>query len=409
MTMGHCAFLAVPYSGTSSLFITGGRLSTATKSRATSRPRRPFVPIRAAVDPSFVNHAVHAVPAVHHAMDLHSASHLLATAAAAISDTATAASDAVPLDPAVAEDAVKSGPIQSLANVIEYCLTYLQLSLRGAGVSGGGGLAIIALTTAIKGVLFPLNWKQMESTIAMQAISPRLKAIQAEYKDNPAVINQMTAKLYKDENINPLLGCLPILLQLPIWLALYRALQNMAKDNLLNEPFLWVPSLQGPVSKVGESLSVWLFPLVDGHPPIGWHDAICYLVLPLLIVSSQIITTKIVSPTNPNDQSAKQANAFNNFLPIIVGWFVLNVPSALGLYMLTNNILTTAQTLFVKSRLPTPAAAAVSGGNGTVAPVSTLEMQAADGFKDEDDEDTGNKSSKANKGKSKKSKRRKRR
>lgn len=315
--------------------------------------------VSAALDPSFIHH----VPPT-----LHGASHLLAAVAAVVSDTATATgtagADAATAAGTVAETA-KSGPIQSLANVIEGCLNYLHVTLKGAGVPGAYGISIIAFTGVVKLVLFPVNWKQMESTIKLQEISPKIKAIQAEYKDNPAVINQMTAKLYKDEDVNPLLGCLPLLAQLPIWLALYRALQNMAKEDILNEPFLWIPSLQGPVSQVGTSLSTWLFPLVDGAPPIGWHDALAYLTLPALIVFSQIITTKVISPPS-NDPSQQQASAVNNVLPLIVGFFVLNVPAALGLYMFTNNVFSTAQTVIVRKQLGSPMPAGAGGANGAI-------------------------------------------
>ncbi len=333
-------------------------------------------PVRAALDPSFV-HAHHVA--------LGAASHLLSTAAGAVADTATAAGSvaAEAGDAAAATGVVaKTGPIASLAAIIEGCLSWLHTTLKGVGVPGSYGISIVLFTGVVKAVLFPLNWKQMESTLKMQAIAPKQKAIQNEYKDNPALVNQMTAKLYKDEDINPLLGCVPILLQLPVWLALYRALQNMAKEDILNESFLWIPSLQGPVNSVGQSLSTWLFPLVDGAPPIGWHDALSYLVLPALIVGSQIITTRVMTPQT-DDPSQKQANTLNKVLPVIIGWFVLNVPSALGLYMFTNNILSTAQTMVVRKALGAPvgAGAGASGSAVTAEPIDTkATVSPPDGF-----------------------------
>lgn len=68
----------------------------------------------------------------------------------------------------------------------------------------------------------------------MQDMQPKVKSIQSQYKDNPQVMNQMLANLYKDENVNPLAGCLPVLAQTPIWIALYRAVLNMSQENLLN-------------------------------------------------------------------------------------------------------------------------------------------------------------------------------
>lgn len=386
------AFVALPLGTTT--FI-GTRTHSARCNRREARAS-----VRAALDPSFAHH-------VTPHLDLHAASHLLAAAATVAADTATTAAGATGEAASAATEVAKSGPIQSIANVIETCLRYMHGNLKNAGVPGAYGISIVLFTGAVKAALFPVNWKQMESTIKIQAISPKIKEIQAEYKDNPAVINQMTAKLYKDENVNPLLGCLPLLAQLPIWLALYRALQNMAKEDILNEPFLWIPSLQGPVSQVGESLSTWLFPLVNGAPPIGWHDALAYLTLPVLIVLSQIVTTRVISPPT-NDPSQQQASAVNNILPIIVGFFVLNVPSALGLYMFTNNLFSTAQTVIVRKQLGVATAGggtmAVSGGEPVTDVASTSEP---DGFSGNSATDGATRVTKPKK--SGKSKRRKRR
>jgi YidC/Oxa1 family membrane protein insertase len=255
-------------------------------------------------------------------------------------------------------------------------------------VPGAYGVTIILFTVGIKAVTFPLNYKQMESTMKMQALAPRLKKLQADYKDNPQVMNQMTAQLYKDEQINPLAGCLPVIIQIPVWIALYRTVLNLAKENLLDESFLFLPSLQGPVSETGQKLSTWLYPLVDGAPPIGWHDASCYLILPVLLVVSQFYSQKLLQPPN-QDPSAAQANAVLKFMPLLIGWFSLNVPSGLGVYWVTNNLVSTLQTVFIRSRfnadnpsLATPDASSmtidVSSNSGVVPPTAALEE--AEGF-----------------------------
>lgn len=92
-------------------------------------------------------------------------------------------------------------------------LTGIHSVLKGAGVPGAWGISIMLFTIAVKGITYPLNYKQMASTMAMQKLSPKLKAIQARYKDDPAKMNEMTAQLYKDEAVNPLAGCLPTLIQ----------------------------------------------------------------------------------------------------------------------------------------------------------------------------------------------------
>ena len=101
----------------------------------------------------------------------------------------------------------------------------------------------------------------------------------------------------------------------------------------------------------------WLFPLVDGAPPIGWHDAAAYLVLPVLLVVSQFVSQKIMQPNQSQDPSQASANAILKFLPFMVGWFSLNVPSGLTLYWIVNNVLTTAQTVYLRSAVAAAAAA----------------------------------------------------
>lgn len=332
-----------------------------------SRPRFARRTARAALDPiSFVHHAPHSLAA---------ASHLLATAATAVADGATAAAGAAADTASAVAGAAgdggdafvrPSGPINSMASVIESMLQWLRVRLQSAGVAQSYGLSIILFTGAVKTLTFPLNWKQMESTLKMQDLSPRIREIQSEYKDNPQLVNQMTAKLYQEENLNPLLGCLPILFQMPVWIALYRALQNLARENLLNEPFLWIPSLQGPVSQLGQGLNTWLFPFINGAPPAGWHDAAAYLVLPALLVASQIVSSRLMMP-NTGDPSTQQATALNKILPIFIGCIVLNVTSALTLYMFVNNIISTAQTFYVRNQLQ---GASASGG-AVVAPVES--------------------------------------
>jgi YidC/Oxa1 family membrane protein insertase len=152
-----------------------------------------------------------------------------------------------------------------------------------------------------------------------------------------------------------------------VFIGLYRALTNAAGDGLLTEGFFWIPSLGGPASTAdnlaGKGLA-WLFPLVDGHPPIGWHDALSYLVLPVLLIISQFASQKIMSPQQSTDPSQAQANAILKFLPFMIGWFSLNVPAGLTLYWIVNNVITTTQTVYLRSSV---ASASAAGGAATPA------------------------------------------
>lgn len=309
-----------------------GRASSPNLRVSSYRARRTVV-ASLSIDPQSASDALHAMQAFAVAP-----MSLLADTAAAVAPATEAASEAQ-----------KVGLWGLFTKGVEGALLLMHDALAGAGVPGAYGVTIILFTVAIKALTFPLNYKQMESTMKMQALTPRLRKLQTDYKDNPQVMNQMIAKLYKDESVNPLAGCLPVFVQIPVWIALYRTVLNLAKENLLDERFLFLPSLQGPVSETGQSLSTWLYPLVNGAPPIGWHDALCYLILPVILVASQFYSQKLLQPPS-QDPSAAQANAVLKFMPLLIGWFSLNVPSGLGVYWVTNNLVSTAQTVFIRAR-----------------------------------------------------------
>jgi len=245
------------------------------------------------------------------------------------------------------------GAMDFLANAFESILKVLEGGLQKANVPYSYGFAIILLTVMVKVATFPLSKKSMESTMAMQAVQPRVKELQAKYANEPETLQVETARLYKNAGINPLAGCLPTLATIPVFIGLYRALTKAADDGLLTSGFFWIPSLAGPSSlaarQAGTGLS-WLFPFVDGHPPIGWATAGAYLVLPVLLVISQYLSQKLVSPQS-QDPAQQQTQAILKFIPFMIGWFSLNVPSGLTLYWLVNNIISTGQQVYMKKTI----------------------------------------------------------
>ena len=131
--------------------------------------------------------------------------------------------------------------------------------------------------------------------------------------------------------------------------------------------FLWLPSLEGPVSDYTKG-SGWLFgdaaqgyAWTDFTPPLGWADTGAYLALPVLLVMSQYISTAILTPKS-DDPAQQQTQAILKFLPLMIGWFSLSVPSGLGLYWITNNVVTTLTTVLIKKSVATPAIAGMDGG-----------------------------------------------
>lgn len=250
----------------------------------------------------------------------------------------------------------------------------IELAIEGVdGLLGGGsyGLAIILFTLLIKLFTFPLTYQQMESTTKMQILQPQIKAVQAKFKSNPEVMQREMALLYQENELNPLAGCLPSLVQLPIFIGLYRALQKLATDNLLNEPFLWLPNLEGPV--YGTQSNGWLLDFSKwdgGAPPLGWHDTLCFLTLPAILIVSQTISQKLISPPKPEnpDPSQELSQQIIGYLPFMIGFFSLSVPSGLAVYWITNNFVTTASNILIKNQVNSQLAPA--GGGATAVPAS---------------------------------------
>jgi len=256
------------------------------------------------------------------------------------------------------------GPIESLLQIIHSSLVSVGLSENSWGVS------IIAMTTLIKVLTYPLTAQQLTSTSKMQALQPVIKDIQAKYQSNPEVMNQKIAAVYQDNEVNPLAGCIPSILQIPVFIGLYRAVLTLAKDDKLNEAFLWLPNLEGPTYGADPaSASGWLFSgWTDGVPALGWTDTLAFLSIPVILVISQSISMNMMA-TKDQEQPA-----FIKFLPLLIGWFSLNVPAALGIYWVANNFITTALTLQIRSGIkPAEVNTGSTGGGATIVePQSTF-------------------------------------
>ena len=189
----------------------------------------------------------------------------------------------------------------------------------------------------------------------MQKLTPLQQKIQAKYANDEQTKNQMLSQLFQTAQVNPLAGCLPALVQIPIFISLYRALLNLVGENKLDEPFLWIPDLEGPVytSPPSESLD-WLKSIISGNPSLGWTDTLAFLSLPLILYVSQTVSMKILQPKKDPNRVMTEQEQFSqglvNNLPFIVAFFSLNVPAGLSIYWIVNNILTTVITVAVKEQ-----------------------------------------------------------
>ena len=194
---------------------------------------------------------------------------------------------------------------------------------------GNFGVAIICLTLIVRAIMFPIAQKQFQSMAAMRKVQPKLKAIQERFKDDKQRQQQEILKLYQAEKINPAAGCLPILLQIPVFYALYKVL--LVSVEMRHQPFaLWIKDLSAadPLTPVN------LFGLLHFTPPAF----LAIGVLPILVGATQWASMKL----NPQPMDPAQAQVF-----AIMPWFLVFImaPFAAGLqlYWITNNVLTMGQ------------------------------------------------------------------
>ncbi len=235
-----------------------------------------------------------------------------------------------------------------IVNLIAYTLIQIDFVLEGVEIPYTFGFSIILFTIAVRALTFPLNLQQIKSAKAMQALQPQMKALQDKHKDDKETLAMEQMKLYREHGVNPLGGCLPMLVQMPIWISLYWALIQLSNEGLLTDGFFWIPSLAGPVSYEQASIE-WLW-------SSDMLTVISYLILPVLLVVSQMYMQQMLTPptTDPQQQQIQQ---MMKFMPLMFGYFALIVPAGLTLYWFTSNALMLAQQYFMKSQIGPPALA----------------------------------------------------
>ncbi|MCL7035552.1 hypothetical protein MKW94_004416 [Papaver nudicaule] len=248
--------------------------------------------------------------------------------------------------------------LSGVTNLMETVLKVLHDGISTLHVPYAYGFAIILLTVLVKAATFPLTKKQVESAMAMKTLQPQVKAIQELYAGNGEKIQTETARLYKLAGVNPLAGCLPTLATIPVWIGLYRALSNVADEvtiafvmigaakfvSLPQDSYFPILELSG----MGCIATCMSLVIPDGHPPLGWSDTAAYLALPVLLVVSQYISVQIMQSSQTDDPNLKGSQVLTKFLPLMIGYFALSVPSGLSLYWLTNNILSTTQQIWLQ-------------------------------------------------------------
>ncbi|MDA9642647.1 membrane protein insertase YidC [Nitrosomonadales bacterium] len=188
------------------------------------------------------------------------------------------------------------------------------------------GISIILLTVLIKLLFYPLSAASYRSMGQMRELAPRLQSMKEKFGDDKQKMQQAMMELYKTEKINPLGGCLPILVQIPVFIALYWVL--LGSVELRGASFMWLPDLSKPDTLFG---SIWFLPLGP---------------LPILMAASMFLQTKL----NPKPTDPMQARLMT-MMPIIFSFFFFFFPAGLVLYWLVNNILSIAQQWYVNKKI----------------------------------------------------------
>jgi YidC/Oxa1 family membrane protein insertase len=213
-----------------------------------------------------------------------------------------------------------------------------QLLIFLFGVVGNFGLAIICLTIVVRAIMFPIAQKQFASMAAMRAVQPKMKALQERHKDDKQQLQQAMAKLYKDEKINPLAGCLPIFLQIPIFFALYKVL--LLAIEMRHEPFyLWIKDLSAP----DPATILNLFGLLPFDPP----GLLAIGIMAVILGFTMWLQFKL----NPAAIDPIQQQIFM-IMPWVLMFVMAPFDAGLLLYWITSNILTLGQQKYLYSRHP---------------------------------------------------------
>lgn len=190
------------------------------------------------------------------------------------------------------------------------------------GFIGDYGITVIIFTVIVKVCLYPLYIKQTKSTVKMAEVQPKMQAIQRKYANDKEMLNAKMAELYKEENFNPMGGCLPMLIQMPIIMGLFALLRNpmmyINDDSMIfafHESFLWIKDLSQP--------DPWILPIIAG-----------------VATFISFTMNQALSDTNSvNNQMNGMMKMMKYIFPIMILWMARSFPSGLALYWAVSQII----------------------------------------------------------------------
>ncbi len=215
-------------------------------------------------------------------------------------------------------------------------LLNLLFVLYSAMPSQDFGMAVIAITIVIRAVLWPLSAKALHGQKALKTLQPEIDKIKKKYKGNPKALQRATTELYKEKEINPFSSCLPTLLQLPVLIGLYYVFIKFRDPNFiqLTDPSTGILSLlYSFVEKIpfvrdvidaGGSLDTTFLGVVDLAKP--------NVVLAIMAGATQLLQTKLMTPSTPQDSQQKMMTKMVYFFPLITIFISFRLPAALPLY-----------------------------------------------------------------------------
>ena len=218
------------------------------------------------------------------------------------------------------------------------------------------GFSIIALTIVVRAALIPLTWKQIKSMQAMQRVAPHIKELQAKYKDDKQRLQQETMKFYQENKINPFASCLPLVLQMPVFISLFYMLRKDLRHDIC--PDINPPTVSNPKPCGSTEASQFFFiPDITNTA----HGAVL-VTLVVLYVGSQLLSSVFMTTTTDRNQRLLMMA-----LPFVFVAFVINFPAGLLVYWITTNLWTVGQGLVVR-RLAPPVVAPAGAGAGAALP-----------------------------------------
>lgn len=230
------------------------------------------------------------------------------------------------------------------------------------GFTHNYGIAIILMTILIRVGLYPLMQKQMVSMREMQKIQPSMKAVQEKYKNDKERLNKELMALYKEHKVNPMSGCLPLIIQMPILILLFQVLRefkyHIPNTEIINGGFLWIAN---QVEILKDGLPVIVGGLAAPEQLIGLGDGIFGIeyigILPFLVGGSMYVQQKMTSTgstTGKDGGSAQQTQKMMTIMmPLMIGFMSFSLPSGLTLYWFTSTLLGIGQQYLTNKKMPT--------------------------------------------------------